>query len=62
VLDIHIEIKPNDGVSSLEFYGYILVNIDTLSIEKQIQIRSRRMNDRRAIDERLRAINGTSEC
>lgn len=41
-----------------EFYGYIpgLDKHRALSIEKRIQIRSRKMNDRRAIDRRLRAI------
>lgn len=41
-----------------EYYGYIpgLDKHRALSIEKRIQIRSRKMKDRRAIDRRLRAI------
>lgn len=41
------------------FYGYIcgLTKHQALSIEKRIQIRSRKMRDKCAIDRRLRAIN-----
>jgi len=41
-----------------EFYGYIcgLTKHQALSIEKRIQIRSRKMRDRCAIDRRLHAI------
>lgn len=40
------------------FYGYIpnLTKHQALSIEKKIQIRSRRMKDKKAIDRRIQAI------
>ena len=40
-----------------EYYGYVpgLDKHRALSIEKRVQIRSRRMKDRRAIDRRVRA-------
>lgn len=48
---------PTDPAEKWEFYGYIpgLDKHRALSIEKRIQIRSRRMKDRRAIDRRVRA-------
>lgn len=50
--------KPENDAGKWEYYGYIpgLDKHRALSIEKRIQIRSRKMKDRRAIDRRLRAI------
>jgi predicted GIY-YIG superfamily endonuclease len=49
--------NKNDGI--WKFYGYIqnLEKRQALSIEKRIQIRSRKMTERRAIDRRLKAFN-----
>jgi predicted GIY-YIG superfamily endonuclease len=47
--------KPSDD--EWQFYGYVpdLDKHTALSIEKKVQIRSRKMADRRAIDRRVRA-------
>jgi len=50
--------KPEIDSEKWQYYGYIpyLDKHMALSIEKRIQIRSRKMKDRRAIDRRLSAI------
>jgi predicted GIY-YIG superfamily endonuclease len=55
--------KHNKRTGKWRFYGYIqhLEKRQALSIEKRIQIRSRKMTGKRAIDRRIKAFNGILE-